>query len=107
MVTVTTFVIAVLSLGACEANKRILLEDNYYAIVQRLEALETKAQVQDSKAQAMEMEIADLKRENGKLIVRRFSTFNCCLTTFRKVAWYLKQIHQWVKDLFSMIDIVL
>ena len=49
-------------MGAGEADKRILLEDNYYAIVQRLEALETKSQVQDA-------ENAQLKREIGKNII--------------------------------------
>ena len=43
-------VLFVLCLGACEANKRVLLEDNYHVIVQRLEALETKSQVLESKA---------------------------------------------------------
>jgi len=75
-------VLFVLCLGACDANKRILLEDNFYAIIQRLEALETKSQVLESKAAqvdtlqtktqaleskslALETEIAALKRENG------------------------------------------
>ena len=60
---VVTFVILfVICMGAGEANKRFLLEDNYYAIVHRLEALETKSQVQDA-------ENAQLKREIGKNII--------------------------------------
>jgi len=69
-------VLFVLCLGACEANKRILLEDNNNAIFQRLEALETKSEVLESKAskvdtletktQTLETEVAALKRENGK-----------------------------------------
>jgi len=57
-----TYALILLCIGACKANKRILLEDNYYAIIQRLEALET--------------EVAGLKRENGKHNVIYF-TLTC------------------------------
>ena len=78
---VTVVFLFVICFGACEANKRILLEDN--AIVQRLEALETKSQIQDSK-------IANLERENGKSSIllthiRRISVhchilfYECCM----------------------------
>jgi len=65
-------VLVVLSVDACKANTRILLEDNYYAIVQRLEALENKSQVQESKSQTLETRIAHLEIENGDLVLTFF-----------------------------------
>jgi len=68
-------ILVALCFNACEANKRILLEDNYYDIVHRLSTLEARdAEFSLLKTQVAELEplkskVAQLELENGNVIL--------------------------------------
>ena len=54
----------VMCASVCNAKKRILLEDNYYNIVQRLNALENVSHVLEANSRALESKVAEPSRHS-------------------------------------------